>query len=301
MDLNLLTALDALLSEGSVSAAAERSRVSVPSMSRTLARLRRVTGDELLVRSGRGMTLTPRALALRDGIGPVLQQARDLLTPAPELDLARLERTFTLRWHESLVTALGPALVARVREAAPGARLRFLAEPAADTDDVRHTRIDLLAGSSVPALPDLNSVLLGHDELVVVMRAGHPLAAKNLTLQRYARADHLSVSRRGRLRDPVDDVLEKHGVTRDVTVAVPGSAAALDLVATTDLLAVVPRRVTASSVIARGLVTRPAPVALPPVPLRLYWHRRHDDDQPHAWLRGLVVAVSAPRSERPEK
>ena len=294
MDLNLLTALEALLAEGSVTGAADRLRTSVPGMSRTLARLRRATGDELLVRAGRGMVLTPRAEGMRPEVAELLQHARGHLSPVAALDPAELERAFTLRWHDAVITAHAAALTARVRAQAPAVRLRFLAEPAGELDDVRHGSIDLHAGGAVPDLPDVVGGPLGTDELVVALRHEHPLTRGRLTLAGYAAAEHVAVSRRGRLQEPVDGVLAFTGAAgRRVVVAVPTTTAALHLVAGSDLLAVVPQRTTAELVRTLGLVIVEPPVRLPPVALHQFWHRRHDGDHAHRWLRAVVREVVA--------
>ncbi|GAA1638434.1 hypothetical protein GCM10009733_039470 [Nonomuraea maheshkhaliensis] len=124
MDLNLLTVLDALLEEGSVMGAAERLGLSSPALSRTLGRLRKVTGDDILVRTGHTMTPTPYALAIREDVHRLVGQAHDVLAPARRLDLATLERTFTIRCHDALAATLVPALVARIQERALAVRLR---------------------------------------------------------------------------------------------------------------------------------------------------------------------------------
>ncbi|MBT0773376.1 LysR family transcriptional regulator [Kineosporia sp. J2-2] len=289
MDLNLLTALEALLTEGSVTGAAQRLHVSVPGMSRTLARLRRTTGDELLVRAGREMVLTPRALELRPQVTELLRQTRAALSPEPGLDPARLRRTFTLRWHDAGITAHAAGLTARMRRQAPGVRLRFLGEQATDSgDDLRRGDVDLYLAGAVPAQGGLESELLAHDELVAVMRRGHPLARKRLTVERFTAAEHATASRRGRLRDPVDDALEAAGAARTVVVAGPAGTAVLHLVAGSDLLTVVPRQITRTVVAQLGLVVKPLPLPMPPVPLHQFWHRRHDQDPAHRWLRSQV-------------
>src|SRR3954469_5056499 len=124
-DLNLLVTLDVLLAEGSVARAAQRLRLSPSAMSRALARLRETTGDPLLVRAGRGLVPTPRALELRERVGQLVQDAQAALRPAETLDLERLLRTFPLRTSEVFVENFGPALIARVGKEAPGMRLRF--------------------------------------------------------------------------------------------------------------------------------------------------------------------------------
>lgn len=109
-------------------------------MSRSLGRIRRTTGDQILVRTGRTMTPTPYAIAVREQVHELLQQVEGVLAPSRELDLATLERTFTLRWHDSLVALSGPALLAGVRAQAPGVRLRFVAESSIDTPELRRGR-----------------------------------------------------------------------------------------------------------------------------------------------------------------
>src|SRR5262245_7000404 len=113
-DLNLLVTLDVLLAEGSVAAAARRLRLSPSAMSRALARLRRTTGDPLLVRAGRGLVPTPRALELRGRVVPLVQDAEAVLRPVEILDLKQLVRTFTLRTSDGFVESFGPVLIARL-------------------------------------------------------------------------------------------------------------------------------------------------------------------------------------------
>src|SRR5690348_12546326 len=136
-DLNLLVTLDVLLREGSVARAAERLRLSPSAMSRALARLRAATGDPLLVRAGRGLVPTPRALELRARVGPLVQDAEAVLRPAETLDLKQLVRTFTLRTREGFVENFGPDLIARVGREAPGVRLRFVPKPDKDSASLR--------------------------------------------------------------------------------------------------------------------------------------------------------------------
>lgn len=177
LDLNLLAALDALLEEGSVAGAAARLHVTAPAMSRSLGRIRRTTGDQILVRTGRTMTPTPYAIAVREQVHELLHQVQGVLAPSRELDLATLERTFTLRWHDSLVALSGPALLAAVRGQAPGVRLRFVAESSIDTPELRRGEVDLEANSKRPSAPDIRAENVGETRLVVVARQGHPSPA----------------------------------------------------------------------------------------------------------------------------
>ncbi|MET9219881.1 MULTISPECIES: LysR family transcriptional regulator [unclassified Streptomyces] len=298
LDLNLLTALDALLEEGSVTGAAARLHVTAPAMSRSLGRIRKVTGDQILVRAGRGMLPTPRALAMRAEVHALVQQAHRLLSARQSLDLAALDRVFTVRWHDALTAACGTALTTAVREQAPGARLRLSAEPGTDTPESHRGEVDLESSSGRSALPDIRHRLVGRDRLVVAVRPGHPLAEGPLSPERYAAAEHLTVSRRGSLRDSVDDALAAHGLERRVAAAGPTAAFALRLVLDTDLVVTVPDAVTREARDHLGLLTLPTPLPLPDVPLYLLWHQRYDEDRAHIWLRDLatetVQALFAP-------
>lgn len=291
LDLNLLTALDALLEEGSVGAAAQRLHLSQPAMSRTLTRIRRTTGDQILVRSGRAMLPTPYALAIRAEVHGLVDRAHGVLSPRHHLDLSSLERTFVLRCHDAVTTTLAPELISTVRAEAPGVRLRFLAEPSGDSDDLRRGHGDVEIGSAEPATSELRSELLGHEGLLVGLRSTNPLHAGELTVQRYASAEHITVSRRGRLHDPVDDALAQLGLSRRVVASTPTIAAALRIVSGSDLVVALPATICRWETSTLKLATAPLPVSVPPVKVVLSWHRRYDDDAAHAWLRGLIRAA----------
>ncbi|MEU8945697.1 LysR family transcriptional regulator [Streptomyces sp. NPDC048489] len=289
LDLNLLSALDALLEEGSVAGAAARLHVTAPAMSRSLGRIRRTTGDQILVRTGHSMTPTPYAIAVRGQVHELLHQVQAVLAPSRELDLATLERTFTLRWHDSLVALSGPALLAAVREQAPGVRLRFLAESSTDTAELRRGEVDLEANANRPSAPDVRAENVGDTRLVVVVRQGHPLTrVRTLTAKRYAAAEHVTVSRRGNLGNAVDEALARLGLTRRVVASAPTEAAALEFARGSDLVVSVPEATTRSSVAELGLTLLPLPVELPSAPVYLSWHQRYDTDTAHTWLRGLA-------------
>ncbi|OIJ68285.1 LysR family transcriptional regulator [Streptomyces mangrovisoli] len=299
LDLNLLTALDALLEEGSVAGAAARLHVTAPAMSRSLGRIRRTTGDQILVRTGRTMTPTPYAIAVRQQVHELLHQVEGVLAPSREIDLATLERTFTLRWHDSLIALSGPALLAAVRGQAPGVRLRFVAETSGDTPELRRGEVDLEANSNRPGAPDIRAEHVGESSLVIVVRRGHPLTrVRTLTAKRYADAEHINVSRRGNLGNALDTALAGLGVSRRVVATVPTEAAALEFARGSDLLVSVPEATARPAVADTGLAVLPLPLELPLAPVYLSWHQRYDTDHAHAWLRGLARTALA-RCEAP--
>ncbi len=289
LDFNLLKALDVLLDEGTVGGAAERLHLSQPAMSRTLLRIRKATGDGILVRSGRSMIPTPYAVAVRDQVHALVEQIEAVLSPERELRLAELNKTFTLRCHDAITNTLAPGLITTVGQVAPLVRLRFLAEPGTDEDGLRTGRTDLEVGSEPGTTADIASSVISSGRFVVVMRGNHPLAHQHLTAERFVEAQHIIVSRRGRLTDRLDSLLTEQGMARRVVASAPTSTSALRIVCGTDALVVVPEDVCAPDIAALGLVTAPVPFNMPEIPVVMNWHTRHNDDTAHRWLRALVA------------
>jgi DNA-binding transcriptional LysR family regulator len=294
-DLNLLVTLDVLLREGSVARAAERLRLSPSAMSRALARLRETTGDPLLVRAGRGLVPTPRALALREQVGQLVQDGAAVLRPTQTLDLKQLVRTFTLRTREGFVENFGPELIARVSRQAPGVRLRFVPKPNKDSTPLRDGSVDLETGVVGDSTgPEVRAQGLFGDRFIGVVRKGHALSKSRITPVRYAAGRHVAVSRRGLDKGPIDEALKALGLEREIITFVGTFPAALVLARASDLIASVPERDTAN--LRAGMHSFPLPVAVPEFTVSLLWHPRLDADPAHRWLRGLVREVCAGRA-----
>ncbi|NRP70790.1 PCP degradation transcriptional activation protein [Ensifer psoraleae] len=291
-DLNLLATLDVLLSEGSVARAARRLRLSPSAMSRALARLREVTGDPLLVRAGRGLVPTPRALELGERVGRLVEEAEAVLRPQEKLDLERLARTFTLRTSDGFVENFGPDLIARVGREAPGVRLRFVPKPDRDSGPLREATVDLETGVVGETIsPEVRTQALFRDRFVGVVRLGHPLCEGEVTPARYAAGRHVLVSRRGLDKGPLDEALEALGLEREIVTIVGGFAAALALARATDLIASVPERHTGA--LRAGMHSFPMPVFAREITVSMLWHPRLDADPAHRWLRACVRDVCA--------
>ncbi|MCV2368395.1 LysR family transcriptional regulator [Roseateles oligotrophus] len=293
-DLNLLFTLDVLLAEGSVAGAARRLRLSPSAMSRALARLREATGDPLLVRAGRGMVASPRALALRDVIGQLVQDAEAALRPAGKLDLGQVDRTFTLRASEGFVENFGAQLLARIAGEAPGVRLHFLHKLDKDSGPLRDGSVDLETGVVDPAIgPEVRAQRLFRDRYIGVVRAGHPLSdGEEITPARFAAAAHVHVSRRDSdKKGPIDAALAGLGLQRQIATTVGGFAAALALVRASDLVTCVHER--HSGVLYAGMHSFALPLPLAPFTVSMLWHPRLDADLTHRWLRGCVRDVCA--------
>src|SRR5215216_3406222 len=291
-DFNLLITLDALLAEGSVARAAHRLQLSPSAISRALARLRETTGDPLLVRAGRGLVPTPRAIELRERVRQLVQDGEAVLRPAEKLNLKQLVRTFTLRTSDGFVENFGPDLIARIGEEAPGVRLRFVQKPDKDSTALRDGSVDLETGVvGMTTSPEVRAQALFRDRFIGVVRMGHPLTQGEITPTRYATGRHISVSRRGLDKGPIDEALEPFGLEREIIAIVGGFSTALALVRASDLIASVPERHTGN--LRAGMHSFPLPVSTPEITISLLWHPRQDSDPAHRWLRGHVRNVCA--------
>jgi DNA-binding transcriptional LysR family regulator len=297
-DLNLLLTLDAVLSEGSVTRAARRLRLSPSAMSRALARLRDATGDPLLVRAGRALVPTPRALELRGQVSHLVEQATAVLRPAEKIDLTQAARSFTLRTREGFVENFGARLLARARAEAPGISLHFVHKANKDSSDLRDGRVDLETGVIGKATgPEVRARVLFKDRFVGVVRSGHPLVKGRMSALRYAQGQHISVSRLGIGKGSIDDALSALGLEREVATVVDAFSSALALARGSDLIASVPERQT--EMLRQGMHTFALPLAAPEVTVSMLWHPRYDADQAHRWLRELVLDTCGAPARRP--
>jgi DNA-binding transcriptional LysR family regulator len=280
LDLNLLRVFDALLQDSSVTTAAERLHLSIPATSRALARLRRAMNDPILVRAGRGMAPTPYALRVAPRVRSLLDEASALIN-AKELDPGELRRTFTIRVGEGVVTPLVKAVAAQ----APGVVLRFVPEGDESIGALRDGSVDLDIGAGHDTESDIRSVVLFRERLVGIVRAGSPLGTRP-TLKQLCRYPHVSVSRRGRVRGPLDVALQAAGLQRHVAAVVPFYSAAIQLVASSDHVGLASRRLAEQY---PGILRWfPINADLPEIEVRMRWHARLDADPAQRWLRETV-------------
>lgn len=294
-DLNLLVTLDVLLAECSVARAGRRLRLSPSAMSRALARLRETTGDPLLVRAGRGLVPTPRALELREQVSHLVQGAEAVLRPAENLNLKQLVRTFTLRTSEGFVENFGANLVRRVGEDAPGVCLAFLTKADKDSTPLREGRVDLETGVIEGSLgPEVRTQGLFRDRLIGVVRSGHPLTKGQVTASRYSEERHVVISRSGFHEDAVELPFLPQGLKRRVGAVVSGFSAAISLARASDLVATVPEQHTGN--LRDGMFSFTLPLQAQAFTVSMLWHPRQDADGGHRWLRARLRDVCAPGS-----
>lgn len=304
-DLNLLSALDALLAERSITRAAATLGLSASAMSRTLTRLRTAIGDPLLVRAGRDMVLTPHAEALRLRTRSAVLEARAMLSPASNaIDMATVQRTFRIRANEAFVDVFGVELIARVASTAPRMRLHFSGKPDRKAAYLRDGHADLEIGVVEEMGPEVRVRALFRDRYVGVVRKGHPLSvADPVTAAQYAAFSHVGTPHGERIVHALDAGLERQGLRRTVAAVVPVFSAALAVACASDLIALLPASFMQTPDPRQG---HPAlaeahafelPIPVDGFSIALMWHPRSAEDPAHRWLRELVVAACRQRMQ----
>ncbi|WP_248749247.1 LysR family transcriptional regulator [Pseudomonas sp. MWU15-20650] len=293
LDLNHLIDLDALLSEGSVAGAARRLNLSAPAMSRRLAHLRHALGDPLFVQAGRGLVPTQRALDLRERVRTLIEEVRSILAP-PDIELAHVERTFTLRTSDGVIGTWAAALCARLLELAPGITLRFVLRPKKSMEALRSGEVDLDLGVLDGDAPEIKTQTLLRAQFMGVVRADHPLARlENINVERFIAWPHVNASRRGVADGPIDHALAAVNAKRRVALVVPSFQAAMAMAMSSDFIAAIPEPFARWSAHSSQLHIFALPVVTPQVSIAMSWHPRHDTEPVHRWLREQIRQTTA--------
>ncbi|MGO8786761.1 MAG: LysR family transcriptional regulator [Terriglobia bacterium] len=287
LDLNLLSALDILLREQSVTIAAERMNRSVPAMSRTLARIRKLTGDPILVRAGMRLVPTPKAIELQPRLTTLMEEARALVSAARQTPLKELEVTFTIRAEEAFLV-LVDEMNAMLEERAPKIQLRLIARSTEDFASLREGTVQLDIGEIKNRTPEMKLQKLFSSGSVGVARRDHPLFDQSITAKRYAAYRHVNASRRGIGHTPIDAELEKLKLKRTVSLVVPSFQAAILAAASSGLIATIPKILT-SSAASLGLRSFQIPIPVQPITIFQAWHPRFDADPAHRFVRDCVL------------
>lgn len=297
LDLGQLRALDALMSERHVTRAAERLGLSQPALSHALARLRDRTGDELFVRTARGVTPTPRALELAPQVREILARVDRLLEP-PRFSPKTLERTFVIACADFVELRLAHALIRRFSKEAPKVDVMIRPQGAVTPEDLEAGRADLVIGVQVPERAGIMQRRLRDEGFLSVVRRRHPSVKRRLTLSQFVALEHVQIAPRGLPGGPVDDALAALGLSRRIVLKVPSFLPALRVVAETDLILTAPEHLVRDAIRSLPLVAHPTPVAAKPFQLILAWHERAQQDPAHAWLREQVIARLASAAPR---
>lgn len=292
LDLNLLVALNALIAERSVTHAAERLGLSQPAVSHTLARLRKALGDPLLVRSPRGMDLTPRAQAIASPLARALEDLAGAVRPLAPFDPARATRRFRIATDDYLERLLLPKLLADMWQEGPGIGVEASIAGPRSGHDLADGVVDAVIAPAgvVGRLPGAYTQHLFDERFVCLSRVEHPTIGRRLTLDTYVALPHLLVSPGGRPGSIVDAALAKLGLRRRVAVVIPHFLAAPPIVRQSDAIVTLGRRLALAS--GEGLRIHPPPLELPDFAVALFWHERDHGDPAHIWFRRMVAGAA---------
>ena len=300
IDLNLLVVLDALISERSVSRAANRLGLTQSAVSHALRRLRDLFGDDLLMRSAGGMDLTARAIQLAEELRVVLGQIQSMVNQRGNFDPAKSNWVFRLRVSDYVSSFLLGQLCRVMRTEAPGARLdvsHFSEGGQELIGDEIHVRL----GPDGGGLARYRRLRVFEDEFVVVMNKRHPLAKQEMTVEAYVTLVHLKVAASAIGTNLIDDALARRGLKRDIAMRVPSWLDVHPIVATTDLVAALPRRWTRTGPFAATCVVKPLPIDEVGLEIDAVWHPRHDEDPGHAWMRATIKKAMQQPDKSPRR
>lgn len=289
VDLNLLPVLDALLRHRSVTLAARELDMSQSAVSTALGRLRDTLGDQLFVRTGRGMLPTPRASQLTEPVTAILDKLRDEVLSASGFVAADSERTFTLGLSDVGSYVLWPRIVSAVAQQAPSVRLRMrVVTQSLIASALESAEIDVALG----AYPDLPETLyqrrLFERKYVAMVRIGHPLASKRLSVQTFARCPQAVVRLASGIQDRIDETLAQQGLTRERVLEMPSYLMLPPLLDAGDHLAVIPGQLADAFARHGQFKLLKLPFDLPASVIRMHWHKRFHEDAGNVWLRGVI-------------
>ncbi|MGI4718182.1 MAG: LysR family transcriptional regulator [Janthinobacterium lividum] len=294
IDLNLLVVFHELYKERRVAAVAESLGLTQPAVSNALSRLRRMMGDELFLRTGRGMEPTPYATQLAEPIAQALATIRDTLERQLEFDPAASVRKFTIAMTDLGEIHFLPRLMHRLADIAPGVTISTVRNTSVVlSDELESGRVDIAFG----LLPQLKAGffqrLLFRQRYVCLFRKGHPLDKGSMTLEEFESAQHVVVVAAGTGHATVNDAIERRAVRRNVRLSVPHFVALGHILASTDLVATVPERYVRESMGPFRLTYLPLPVPVPEFDVNLFWHARFHKEPGNQWLRSLMAELAA--------
>lgn len=298
-DLNLLVVFEAVLAEASISRAANRLNLSQPAVSNALARMRKATGDRLFVRLGNAMAPTPYAQGIADPVRQALAAIRVSLGASQEFDPASSRRGFSIYLTDLGEAFFLPRLLERLNRVAPGVRLRTLPMPmdVAETAEnaLRNGDVDLAIGN----LPDLGAGFyvqrLFRDRYVCMVRRDHPAIGERITPRQFAAASHAIVTPGGWGHGIIERTLIAQGLEQRITLRMQNFLVLVSIVATTDMVAIVPHSV--GSQLSRHHAVRllPLPISIPAFDVRQCWQERFHNDRGSRWLRQQFAELFASR------
>ena len=286
-----LMVFHAILSNGSITAASEALGVSQSSVSKQLKILRRYFGDELFVRSGRGMAATNKALSIAPQISNLINSF-EALNGEIVFDPRDVQRNFVISTTDEVQHILLPPLIAGISTNSPRSKIIFKAlERDYAAKQLESGSVDLAITLNWHVPEHLKQTRLFSDDFVVLFREGHPLQGRKITLKQYLSASHMMVSPLGSAVGPVDEILTSSGHKRNVCLSVPYFMQVADALTGSDLILTLQRRACEELMKSHPLSIAELPLRIQPVNYYLFWHKRYDKDSTNRWLRQVCCDI----------
>jgi DNA-binding transcriptional LysR family regulator len=290
LDLNLMVIFDAIMQENSITSAAKRLSMTQPSVSNAVARMRHVWKDPLFVKQGRGICPTPYAITLWKNIGVPLEVIR-LASVNAEFDPAVLNRTFRIATTDWMADLFWLPLRERVESEAPGVNIHAVPYNVNGETLLLNANVDMVLDYFEGNSSQVHTQHLFDNHFVCAMRYDHPLASEELTLDNFANAEHLLLSLSGEASGGVDTLLRQKGMERRIAMTVNHCNNIPKLLINTDMITTIPLAIILDSVNTGQLIIKKTPFLMPPGPISMSWHVRHQRDQASLWLRNKVLDV----------
>lgn len=289
LDLNLLVVFNQLLVERRVSKVAENLGVSQPAVSNSLAKLRKLLGDELFLRTPKGMEPTPYADQLAESVGYALSMIHSGINQRTSFEPATAQRSFTIGMTDIGEIYFLQALIERLRRDAPGVTLSTVRNTTVNVrDELESGKVDLAIG----LLPYLKAGFfqrrLFMQSYVCLMRRGHRLDKRRMSLAEFSGAEHLVVVSAGTGHGKVDELLQRSGIERTVRLNVPHYVSVGHILQGSDLVATVPERLADRLLGPFGLVKVAHPAKLPDIAINVFWHAKYHRSPANRWLRAVL-------------
>lgn len=290
-ELNLLMIFDAIMTEGSITKAAERLSITQPAVSNALSKMRLIWKDELFIKDGRGITPTAYSHDLwRQIQGPLgaLENAIDKSHFTPSTST----RTFRISAADLFVDMAWAPLRKLIERDAPFINIHAMPNRAVETANVlKNAEAELAINRYSLSENMIRAEHLINPHYVVVMRPDHPLARKPLSVEAFARAEHLLISITGDILGPSDAALRTLGYKRRVAMTINNTLNAVNILKKTDLICVAPSLAVRSAIFSGELIIKPCPIELPPTPISVIWHKRQEHDAGLQWIRRHLVNI----------
>jgi len=287
LDLNLLAALNALLEEKNVTRAAARINLSQPATSRALARLRNMFQDPLLVKGAKGMVLTARANELYQPLQHILNDITAMVSP-PSIEPGAMQGEVVIATRDYELAAILPKVINRLRVESPNLTLRIIPLIGDDLSSLENQHVDFILTATESKAATLYRYTVYKESFVCLASKDNPAIQKGMTLETYTAAKHCLVTISGFGLGIVDTLLAQKNLKRNVVVRVPHFLAVAHIIADSDLVVTLPRRLGELLSRQENIILINPPLKIPSFPVYLYWHARNQNNPIHRWIRKVI-------------